>query len=144
MPRVRQPILVTLIEDHVTYPTLGTSLFGRVERVLSLGEEDEDLGGLRCGDNEACVVVTPISPYLRLPFRLFRRYINMYGVTKALVTEVGADLTNMDLATLHALHMSLKNADVQKELDITEEERNSMFNTVEEALNEAFNAYITG
>ncbi|MGC8542903.1 MAG: hypothetical protein ACP5NQ_03080, partial [Vulcanisaeta sp.] len=149
LPRIKQPALVTLIENHVTYPTLGTSLFGRVERTLSMGEEDEDLG-LKCGDDEACVVITPISPYLRLPFRIFKRYINMYEVTKALVTEVGADLTNMDLATLHALHMSLKNAEALKSLreeglkDITEDERKSMFNTVEEALNEAFNTYITG
>ena len=144
LPRIRQPVLVTLIEDHVTYPTLGTSLFGRVERALSLGEEDEDLS-LKCGSDEACIVITPISPYLRLPFRLFKRYVKMYGITNALVTEVGADLTNMDLATLHALHMSLKSAEAKEELnDLSENDREMLFKTVEEALNEAFSTYTSG
>lgn len=142
LPRHRQPVLVTLIEDHVKHPTLGVSLFGRVEKALSLGEVDEDLG-LECGEEEACIVITPISQYLRLPFRLFRRYVNMFGITRALVTEVGADLTNIDLATLHALHIALKNATTSKEFnDITHEEVTFITKYVEEALKEAFSTYV--
>lgn len=146
-PRQRYPVLITLIEDHVVYPTLGTSLFGRVEKVLLLGERDEDLG-VRCGEDEVCVVVAPISRYLRLPFKVFKRYVNMFNITRALVTEVGADLTSMDLATLHALHMALKMAQGGEALgelrDISEDERLSIMSSVEEALKEAFSMYSVG
>lgn len=140
LPRIRQPVLVTLIEDHVKYPTLGASLFGRVERTILMGDEDEDLG-YRCGEDEVCVVVTPISPYLRLPFKLFKRYVNLYNLNTALVAEVGADLTHMDLATLHALHMALKTAGTQ-ELELSEDEKAVVLETVERALSEAFSAYM--
>jgi hypothetical protein len=134
VPRVslqglEQPVLVTLIEDHVKYPTLGISLFGRVEKKLLPGKEDEDIE-VECGNDEVCVVVTPISPYLRLPFKIFKHYINEYGLNRALVVEADADLTNMDLTTLHALQMSSKNI--------------SKIESVEETFTEAFNAYTRG
>ena len=149
LPRLRQPILVTLIEDHVKYPTLGISLFGRVEKTLLPGERDEDIG-VECGNDEACVVVTPISPYLRLPFKIFSHYINEYGLNKVLVIEADADLTNMDLATLHALHMSLKNISEEEEEvkqtfdNLTTEDRERILESVEEAFAEAFNVYTRG
>jgi len=134
VPRVslqglEQPVLVTLIEDHVKYPTLGISLFGRVKKKLLPGERDEDIG-VECGNDEVCVVVTPISPYLRLPFKIFNHYINEYGLNRALVVEADADLTNMDLTTLHALQMSSKNI--------------SKIESVEGTFTEAFNAYTRG
>lgn len=149
LPRLRQPVLVTLIEGHVKYPTLGISLFGRVEKTLLPGEEDEDIG-VKCGNDEVCVVVTPISPYLRLPFKIFNHYINEYGLNRALVVEADADLTNMDLATLHALHMSLKNIseeedEVKREFsNLTTKDRERILESVEEAFVEAFNAYTRG
>jgi len=149
LPRHRQPVLVTLIEDHVKYPTLGISLFGRVEKTLPPGERDEDIG-VECGNDEVCVVVTPISPYLRLPFKIFNHYINEYGLNRALVVEADADLTNMDLATLHALHMSLKNiSEEEKEVeqefrDLSAEDRERVLESVEEAFGDAFNAYTRG
>jgi ATP-dependent helicase/DNAse subunit B len=95
-------------------------------------------------------VVTPISPYLRLPFKIFNHYINEYGLNRALVVEADADLTNMDLATLHALHMSLKNIseeedEVKREFsDLTTKDRERILESVEEAFAEAFNAYTRG
>jgi len=95
-------------------------------------------------------VVTPISPYLRLPFKIFNHYINEYGLNRALVVEADADLTNMDLATLHALHMSLKNiSEEEKEVeqefrDLSAEDRERILESVEEAFAEAFNAYTRG
>jgi len=115
IPRIslpRRAVLVTLIEDHVKYPTLGLSLFGRVEKTLLPGEKDED-SGVECGNDEVCVIVTPISPYLRLPFKIFSLYINEYRLNKALVVEADADLTNMELRTLHSLHLTLKNANIK-------------------------------
>jgi hypothetical protein len=115
IPRIslpRRAVLVTLIEDHVKYPTLGLSLFGRVEKTLLPGEKDED-SGVECGNDEVCVIVTPISPYLRLPFKIFSLYINEYRLNKALVVEADADLTNMELRTLHSLHLTLKNANIR-------------------------------
>ena len=149
LPRLRQPVLVTLIEDHVKYPTLGISLFGRVEKTLLPGERDEDIG-VECGNDEACVVVTPISSYLRLPFKIFSHYIDEYRLDKVLVVEADADLTNMDLATLHALHMSLKNISEEEEEvkqtfgNLTTEDRERILESVEEAFAEAFNVYTRG
>ncbi|MFP3320037.1 MAG: PD-(D/E)XK nuclease family protein [Acidilobus sp.] len=117
IPRIslpRRAVLVTLIEDHVKYPTLGLSLFGRVEQTLLPGEKDED-SGIECSNDEVCVIITPISPYLRLPFKIFSHYINEYGLNKALVVEADADLTNIELRTLHSLHLTLKNIDEEEE-----------------------------
>ena len=117
IPRIslpRRAVLVTLIEDHVKYPTLSISLFGRVEQTLLPGEKDED-SGIECSNDEVCVIVTPISPYLRLPFKIFSHYINEYGLNKALVVEADADLTNIELRTLHSLHLTLKNIDEEEE-----------------------------
>jgi len=148
LPRLRQPVLVVLIEDHVKYPTLGISLFGRVERALLPDERDEDVE-LKCGDKEVCIIITPISPYLRLPFKIFNHYVHEYGLDKVLVIEADADLTNMDLATLHALHMSLKNINIEEEVkqelsDLAPEDRRRMLDSVEEAFTEAFNMYTRG
>jgi hypothetical protein len=142
MPRIllpRRAVLVTLIEDHVKYPTLGLSLFGRVEKTLLPGEKDED-SGVKCGDDKVCVIVTPISPYLRLPFKIFSHYINEYGLNKALVVEADADLTNIELRTLHSLHLTLKNIDEEEEVKqrflegLTTKDRDLILESVEEAI----------
>lgn len=142
-PRSRRPVLVVLLEDHVTHPTLGTSLFGRVEKTLLPGERDYDTG-LECNEEEACIMITPISPYLRLPFRIFKRYLRMYEAPKALITEAGADLTHIDLLTINSLHLALSYAREAKEKpeglkDLRGEEFDYMLKSVEEALQEAFN-----
>jgi hypothetical protein len=143
MPRIslpRRAVLVTLIEDHVKYPTLGLSLFGRVEQTLLPGEKDED-SGIECSNDEVCVIVTPISPYLRLPFKIFSHYINEYGLNKALVVEADADLTNIELRTLHSLHLTLKNIDEEEEEikqrfleGLTAEDRDFMLKSVREGI----------
>jgi hypothetical protein len=141
-PRIslpRRAVLVTLIEDHVKHPTLGLSLFGRVEKTLLPGEKDED-SGVECDNDEVCVIVTPISPYLRLPFKIFSYYINEYGLNKALVVEADADLTNIELRTLHSLHLTLKYIEKEEEVKqkllegLTTEDRDRMLKTVEEAI----------
>ncbi|MCG2865561.1 MAG: hypothetical protein L7H04_06800 [Vulcanisaeta sp.] len=141
-PRIslpRRAVLVTLIEDHVKYPTLGLSLFGRVEKTLLPGEEDED-SGVECDNDKVCVIVTPISPYLRLPFKIFSYYINEYGLNKALVVEADADLTNIELRTLHSLHLTLKYIEKEEEVKqkllegLTTEDRDRMLKTVEKAI----------
>jgi len=143
MPHIslpRRAVLVTLIEDHVKYPTLGLSLFGRVEQTLLPGEKDED-SGIECSNDEVCVIVAPISPYLRLPFKIFSHYINEYGLNKALVVEADADLTNIELRTLHSLHLTLKNIDEEEEEikqrfleGLTAEDRDFMLKSVREGI----------
>jgi len=85
-----------------------------------------------------------------LPFKIFSHYINEYGLNKVLVVEADADLTNMDLATLHALHMSLKNISEEEEEvkqtfdNLTTENRERILESVEGAFVEAFNVYTRG
>jgi len=56
----------------------------------------------------------------------------------------------MDLATLHALHMSLKNISEEEEEvkqtfdNLTTEDRERILGSVEEAFAEAFNVYTRG
>lgn len=134
IPREKGSILITLIEDHVSAVTLGTSLFARIEKMLIPGDYEFQKCG--CNQDYICLLVVPISTYLRLPFYLFYRYVNYYGLRKVLVSEVNADLTNIDLNTINALHINLTShlrevAAQTNQLD--------QFNAVENILAEAYN-----
>ena len=143
LPREHRPVLVVLLEDHVTYPTLGTSLFGGVVKRLLPGDKDYDTG-IECNSEEVCIVIAPVSPSLKLPFRIFKRYLRMYDTPKALITEIGADLTHIDLLTINSLHLALSHArEAREELeglkDLGDDDLEYMLKSAEEALQEAYN-----
>jgi hypothetical protein len=115
VPREKKPVLVGLYEPHVSSITHTANIFARVSQVLMPGEE---IGNVKCGDSEVCLIITPISPYLRFPFHVFKRYYKGTGIQKAVVSEVDADLTYIDLRTLHALQVRAEYAkidDTQKQ-----------------------------
>jgi len=126
--RERQPVVVVLPEMHVSSPTLGMVLTAKVEHVLLQGDEIYDY---TCPG--VCAVVTPISSNLRFPFKLLEKYRQLYGIEEVFVAEVGSDLTHIDLATIHSLHMMLKTQPL-------EEEGEKIKETVEEAWREVFRA----
>ncbi|MEM4438735.1 MAG: hypothetical protein QW680_08890 [Pyrobaculum sp.] len=128
VPRERQPVLIVVPENHVTNLTLGTSLYGRVEWVSLSGEE---IFEKRCPG--ICVLVTPINVNLRFQFRLFKNWSQLYGVDEVILAEIGADLTHIDLGTIHSLHMALK----YRPEELADEEYEMARRTVEEAWREA-------
>ncbi|MGC9107340.1 MAG: PD-(D/E)XK nuclease family protein, partial [Infirmifilum sp.] len=130
-PRERQPVMVVAPESHVSNLTLGVSLYGRVEWVLL---RDEEMFGERCPG--VCAVVTPINANLRFQFRLFKRWAELYGVKEVVLTEIGADLTHIDLGTIHSLHMALK----YKPEDLPDDLFSMARRSVEEAWSEALGA----
>ncbi len=115
LPRERKPILVSFVEPHVTSITHAVGLFARIGLVAMPGEK---IGQIKCDGNEVCLLITPISPYLRYPFHLFKRYYKALNLDEVIVTEVDADLTYIDLRTLHALQTKVE----QAKLDTTQKE----------------------
>jgi len=130
--RERQPVIIALPDEHVYTPTLGMVLTAKVEQVLLMGEK---VYGHECPG--VCAVVTPISANLRFPFRIFEEYKELYGINEVFVSEVGSDLTHIDLATINSLHMMLKKAKIE---DLTQEDVEHIRNTVEQAWREVLTA----
>ena len=130
--RERQPVIIALPDEHIYTPTLGMVLTAKVEQVLLKGEE---VYGHECPG--VCAVVTPISTNLRFPFRIFEEYRELYGINEVFVSEVGSDLTHIDLATINSLHMMLKKAKIE---DMTQEDAEHIRKTVEQAWREVLTA----
>jgi hypothetical protein len=107
-------------------------LTAKVEQVLLKGEE---VYGHECPG--VCAVVTPISANLRFPFRIFEEYRELYGINEVFVSEVGSDLTHIDLATINSLHMMLKKAKIES---VTQEDVEHIRKTVEQAWREVLTA----
>jgi len=135
--RERQPVIITLPEPHVSTPTLGMVLTAKVEQIFLRGDViyEHECPGM-------CAVVVPISSNLRFPFKLLREYIELYGVEEVFVSEVGSDLTHIDLATIHSMHMMLKkvsgNEKISKALENRRIDLLRIEQTVEQAWKEVF------
>ena len=112
LPREKKPVLVAFLEPHVSAVTHAAGLFARVSYVAMPGEE---IGQIKCDNDEVCLLITPISPHLRFPFHLFLRYHTSLGIDKVVVSEVDADLTYIDLRTLHALQAKAEQAKLDQQ-----------------------------
>ncbi|WP_287910790.1 hypothetical protein, partial [Thermofilum sp.] len=130
--RERQPVIIALPDEYVSTPTLGMVLTAKVEQVLLKGDE---VYGHECPG--VCAVVTPISTNLRFPFRIFEEYRELYGINEVFVSEIGSDLTHIDLATINSLHMMLKKAKIE---GATQEDVEQIRKTVEQAWREVLTA----
>lgn len=130
--RERQPVIIALPDEYVSTPTLGMALTAKVEQVLLKGDE---VYGHKCPG--VCAVVTPISTNLRFPFRIFEEYRELYGINEVFVSEIGSDLTHIDLATINSLHMMLKKAKIE---GATQEDVEQIRKTVEQAWREVLTA----